>query len=194
MLLLWWCPFKIQKEKWAGLQFKRTDFFSIVLTPLRIRWTLPLKLCVKINISFNSILYLLGRLDGRTEFFFTLHYKITLYGADIGIEPMARLPQIPHMSLPQVLPLPLLWHGLLSPLLFLLFAQQLPIPILNPCSATFICVPNQHCGAEASEPNISHEPAPQWVSAPDSGCRSDTGIQNLRFIYHMNIVFIKYVK
>ncbi len=26
MLLLWWCPFKIQKEKRAGLQFTSTDF------------------------------------------------------------------------------------------------------------------------------------------------------------------------
>jgi hypothetical protein len=42
MLLLWWCPFKIQKANWAGLQFTRTDFLSLVLTPLRIRWTIPL--------------------------------------------------------------------------------------------------------------------------------------------------------
>jgi hypothetical protein len=44
MLLLWWCPFKIQKEKWAGLQFTSTDFLSIVSTPLRIRWTIPLSI------------------------------------------------------------------------------------------------------------------------------------------------------
>jgi hypothetical protein len=31
MLLLWWCPFKIQKEKWAGLQFNSTDYLSLVL-------------------------------------------------------------------------------------------------------------------------------------------------------------------
>ncbi len=43
MLLLRWCPFKMQKEKWPGLQFTRTDFLSLVLTPLRIRWTIPLK-------------------------------------------------------------------------------------------------------------------------------------------------------
>jgi hypothetical protein len=41
MLLLWWCPFKIQKEKRAGLQFSSTDFLSKVSTPLRIRWTIP---------------------------------------------------------------------------------------------------------------------------------------------------------
>ncbi len=44
MLLLWWCPFKIQKEKWAGLQFTSTDGMSLVSTPLRIRWTIPLKM------------------------------------------------------------------------------------------------------------------------------------------------------
>ncbi len=42
MLLLWWCPFKIQKEKLPGLQFMTTDYLSLVLTPLRIRWTIPL--------------------------------------------------------------------------------------------------------------------------------------------------------
>jgi hypothetical protein len=42
MLLLWWCPFKIQKEKRAGLQFIRTDYLSLLLTPPRIRWTIPL--------------------------------------------------------------------------------------------------------------------------------------------------------
>jgi hypothetical protein len=36
------CPFKNQKEKWPGLQFTRTDYLSILLTPLRIRWTIPL--------------------------------------------------------------------------------------------------------------------------------------------------------
>jgi hypothetical protein len=41
--LLWWCPFKIQKEKRAGLQFTSTDYLSIVSTPLRIRWTIPLR-------------------------------------------------------------------------------------------------------------------------------------------------------
>ncbi len=44
MLLLWWCPFKIQNEKWPGLQFTRTDYLSLGLTPLRIRWTIPLKI------------------------------------------------------------------------------------------------------------------------------------------------------
>jgi hypothetical protein len=42
MLLLRWCPFQIQNEKWLGLQFTRTDYLSLVLTPLRIRWTIPL--------------------------------------------------------------------------------------------------------------------------------------------------------
>ncbi len=42
MLLLWWCPFKIQKEKWPGLQLTRTDYLSLVMTPFRIRWTIPL--------------------------------------------------------------------------------------------------------------------------------------------------------
>ncbi len=44
LLILWRCPFKIkiQKEKWPGLQFTRTDYLSLVLTPLRIRWTIPL--------------------------------------------------------------------------------------------------------------------------------------------------------
>jgi hypothetical protein len=42
MLPLWWCPFKIKKEKLGGLQFFSTDYLSLVLTPLRIRWTIPL--------------------------------------------------------------------------------------------------------------------------------------------------------
>ncbi len=42
LLLLWWCPFKIQKEKRAGLQFTSTDYLALLLTPLRIRWTIPL--------------------------------------------------------------------------------------------------------------------------------------------------------
>ncbi len=44
MLLLRWCPFKIQTEKWPGLQFTRTDYLSLVLTPLKICWTIPLTL------------------------------------------------------------------------------------------------------------------------------------------------------
>jgi hypothetical protein len=42
MLLLLGCLFKIQKEKRAGLQFTSTDYLSFLLTPLRIRWTIPL--------------------------------------------------------------------------------------------------------------------------------------------------------
>ncbi len=45
LLFLWWCPFKIQKEKRAGLQFTSTDNLSLLLTPIRIRWTIPLKYC-----------------------------------------------------------------------------------------------------------------------------------------------------
>jgi hypothetical protein len=41
------CPFKIQKEKRAGLHFKTTGYLSFVLAPLRIHWTIPL-----INYSF----------------------------------------------------------------------------------------------------------------------------------------------
>ncbi len=37
MLLLWWCLFKIQKEKRKGLQFTSPEYFSLLLTPLRIR-------------------------------------------------------------------------------------------------------------------------------------------------------------
>ncbi len=43
MLLLWWCPFKIQKEKRAGLQFTSTYYLSLLLTPFRIRWAIPFK-------------------------------------------------------------------------------------------------------------------------------------------------------
>ncbi len=42
MLLLWCCPFKIQKDERAGLQFNSPDYLSLLLTPLRIRWTIPL--------------------------------------------------------------------------------------------------------------------------------------------------------
>ncbi len=54
MLLLWWCPFKIQKENLAGLQITSTDYLSIVLTPVRIRWTVPLRDCIKIDPSCFS--------------------------------------------------------------------------------------------------------------------------------------------
>jgi hypothetical protein len=37
MLLLWWYPFKIQKEKRKGHQFTSPDYLSLLLTPLRIR-------------------------------------------------------------------------------------------------------------------------------------------------------------
>ncbi len=35
--------FKIQKERWVGLQFTRTDYLSLVLAPLRIHWKLPFR-------------------------------------------------------------------------------------------------------------------------------------------------------
>ncbi len=52
MLLLWWCPFKIQKEKQAGLLFTSTDYLSIVLIPFRIHWTIPL---TYMKVSSNCI-------------------------------------------------------------------------------------------------------------------------------------------
>ncbi len=54
MFLLWWCPFKIRKEKRAGLQFTSTDYLSIVLTPVRIRWTVPLS-CGIILLSWRLL-------------------------------------------------------------------------------------------------------------------------------------------
>jgi hypothetical protein len=42
MLLSWWCNFKIQYKELAGLQFSIKDCFSLVLTPVRMRWTIPL--------------------------------------------------------------------------------------------------------------------------------------------------------
>ncbi len=37
-------PFKIWKENRTGLQFTSTDYLSIVLTPVRIHWTVPWKI------------------------------------------------------------------------------------------------------------------------------------------------------
>jgi hypothetical protein len=42
MLLLRQCPFKIQKVKRTGLQVTSSDYFSLILTPLRSHWTIPL--------------------------------------------------------------------------------------------------------------------------------------------------------
>ncbi len=53
MLLLWWCPLKLKKEKRAGLQFTSTDYLSLVLTPLSSCLTIPLT-------SFN-IFFLLNK-------------------------------------------------------------------------------------------------------------------------------------
>jgi hypothetical protein len=36
-----------EKEKLTGLQFTSTDYLSLVLTPLRIRWTIPLRIGTK---------------------------------------------------------------------------------------------------------------------------------------------------
>jgi hypothetical protein len=36
-------PLKFKKkEKWAGIQFTSTDYLSLVFTPLRISWIIPL--------------------------------------------------------------------------------------------------------------------------------------------------------
>ncbi len=55
MLLLWWCPFKIQKEKRAGLQFTSTDYLRLFFTPLRIRWTIPLKWYLPCSLWIYSV-------------------------------------------------------------------------------------------------------------------------------------------
>jgi hypothetical protein len=42
-------PLKFEEKKRAGLLFTSMDYLSIVLTPVRIRWTVPLrmeKICV----------------------------------------------------------------------------------------------------------------------------------------------------
>ncbi len=54
MLLLWWCPFKIQKEKQVGLQFTSTDYLSLLLTPLWIHWTIHLNGLVASYLSNNT--------------------------------------------------------------------------------------------------------------------------------------------
>ncbi len=56
MLLLWWCPFTIQKEKRAGLQFTSRDYLSLLLTPLRIRWTIPLMQMLLAFLLFTTLL------------------------------------------------------------------------------------------------------------------------------------------
>ncbi len=48
MVLCFFCdgvPLKFDKKNKAGLQFTSTDYLSIVLTPGRIRRTVPLKDC-----------------------------------------------------------------------------------------------------------------------------------------------------
>jgi hypothetical protein len=42
MLLVRWCPFKIQKEIRTCLQFTSTDYLCLLLTNCRIRFTIPL--------------------------------------------------------------------------------------------------------------------------------------------------------
>jgi hypothetical protein len=69
MLLLWWCPIKIQKEKLPGLQFMTTDYLSLVLTPLRIRWTIPLRPFV----YFIAVLPLTETVFGKVPFQAAIH-------------------------------------------------------------------------------------------------------------------------
>jgi hypothetical protein len=57
MLLLWWCPYKIQKEKRAGLQFTSTDYLSLLLTPLRIHRTIPLSLALVLGAGLTLFCY-----------------------------------------------------------------------------------------------------------------------------------------
>ncbi len=42
MLLSWWWPFEIRYKKLPGLQFSITDHMSLLPTPHRLRWTIPL--------------------------------------------------------------------------------------------------------------------------------------------------------
>jgi hypothetical protein len=51
LMFLLWCPLKIQKEKREGLQLTQTNYLSILLTPVRIRWTIPLNSIMKPSIS-----------------------------------------------------------------------------------------------------------------------------------------------
>jgi hypothetical protein len=79
MVLCSYCdsvPLKLKKEKLAGLQFTNTDYLSLLLTPLRIRWTIPLRRqWLPIDWSTNSkagnIKYiLLQTYSGWQEYFF----------------------------------------------------------------------------------------------------------------------------
>ncbi len=42
---------KNSKRKTGGLQFTRTDYLSLLLTPLRIRWTIPLMYVVILKLA-----------------------------------------------------------------------------------------------------------------------------------------------
>ncbi len=44
-------PLKFKKKKRAGLQFISTDYLSLLLTPLRIRWTIPLSQVALVNVA-----------------------------------------------------------------------------------------------------------------------------------------------
>ncbi len=70
---LWLCPFKIQKEKRVGLQLTSMYRTSLVLTPLRIHWTVPLKKCsndsIYVLIFIHSIMYFPMSSNWRVLFF-----------------------------------------------------------------------------------------------------------------------------
>ncbi len=83
MLLLWWCPFKIQKEKWASFQFTSTDYLSLVLIPLRIRWTITLssvnilkKCSISITVEEKNLLMAVwfSASLGHTQLYFNLSW------------------------------------------------------------------------------------------------------------------------
>jgi hypothetical protein len=55
MLLARWCPLKIQHKILAGLQFSSRDCLSLVLTPVRIYWT------VSFNPKYEAKLFIGAR-------------------------------------------------------------------------------------------------------------------------------------
>ncbi len=77
MSLLWWCPFKSWKEKRADLQFTSTDYLSIVLTPVRIRWTIPLRPMwhTPLNVLYLS---LYGKNNNRNINILYCHFSVII--------------------------------------------------------------------------------------------------------------------
>jgi hypothetical protein len=62
-------PLKIRKEKWPGIQFMRTDYLSLVLTLVRIRWTLQLSICclsMKTACCLSVYIFLTELFSGRS--------------------------------------------------------------------------------------------------------------------------------